>query len=105
MHGCVTFRYVVRAEIEDPARSVEYQRWLIDEGHVAEVCRVSGASAEVVRIDAPVPTLEVRYAFPSRAAFAVYERDHAPRLRAEGAARFGVGVRFTRSTGDVVHAI
>lgn len=99
------FRYTVRGETEDAAAAAAYLAWLTDEGHAAEVCRVSGASAEIVRIDAAIPTFEVRYAFPSRAAFASYERDHAPRLRAEGASRFGSTIRWARSTGELVRAV
>lgn len=39
-----------------------------------------------------------------RACFETYERDHAPRLRAEGLARFPVesGIRYSRSLGEIV---
>jgi hypothetical protein len=45
----------------------------------------------------------VRYHFPSREAFAAYERDHAPRLRADGLRRFPPerGVSYRRSVGVV----
>lgn len=97
----MTFRYTVRGEIEDEAAIADYLGWLIEEGHTAEVCRLGGARAEIVRIDAAIPMIEVRYAFPSREAFAAYERDHAPRLRAEGVARFGSRIRFARTTGEL----
>jgi len=97
----MTFEYVVRAELDDPELAARFRRWLV-EGHMAEVCRAGAVSAELVLVDAPVPTFEARYVFPSREAFAAYERDHAPRLRAESAAMFGAG-RFTRSTGERVH--
>ena len=40
-------------------------------------------------------------------AFAAYERNHAPRVRAEGAARIPPqgGVRLTRSLGAIVASI
>jgi hypothetical protein len=95
--------YVVRCELEDESLAAQYLAWLRDEGHVAEVCAVSGASATIVRLDpAAPPRIEVRYRFPSRRAFADYERDHAPRLRAEGLARFPRGARFTRETGEIL---
>ena len=98
----MTFSYVVRSEFDDPDLAEAYSAWLVG-GHLEEVCRLGGATAELVRIDAPLPTFEARYAFPSRDAFAAYERDHAPRLRAEGVAKFGAG-RFARSTGDRLFA-
>ena len=87
-------------QVGDPPAKLLVLAWLIDEGHVREVCRVGRATAEVVRIDAESPTVEVRYTFASREAFAAYERDHAPRLRAEGAERFAKSARFARATGE-----
>jgi hypothetical protein len=60
--------------------------------------------AEIVQLDGPEPAFEVRYHFPSRAAFARYEKEHAPRLRAEGLRRFPVekGVVYRRSVGQVI---
>ena len=96
------FRYVVRAEIDDPALAERYCAWLVG-GHVAEVGALLGGTGEVVRIEASIPTYESRYAFASREAYAAYERDHAPRMRAEGLAKFPSGVRFTRSVGESVY--
>jgi hypothetical protein len=58
---------------------------------------------EVVRIDGPVIEYESRYDFPSREAFDRYEREHAPRLRAEGLRLFPTehGVHYRRTTGIV----
>ena len=64
--------------------------------------RAAGAvSAEVVEHDGG--GFEARYTFASREAFAAYERDHAPRLRAEGLALFGPdkGVSYRRTLGTV----
>jgi hypothetical protein len=99
--GSEMFRYVVRAEIDDSGAAAEYLAWLSD-GHVEQVCECSGAEAEIVRLDAEHAIFEVHYAFPTRAAFDTYEREHAPRLRAEGMDRFAGRVRFSRSTGEVV---
>jgi hypothetical protein len=97
------FSYVVRCELDDEALAARYLAWLRDEGHVAEVCAVAGASATIVRLDPPLPPrIEVRYRFPSREAFAAYERDHAPRLRGEGRVRFPRGARFIRESGEIL---
>lgn len=96
------FSYVVRAELDSEAIAESYVAWLTG-GHVAEVCHLSGARGAVVRLDGDRPRVESRYVFPSRDAFAAYERDHAPRLRAEGVERFGGTARFERSTGDELY--
>jgi hydroxyacylglutathione hydrolase len=96
------FRYVVRAEATTRELLQRYERWLGVEGHVAEVVRAGALRGEVVRIDGEPPRIEVHYTFASRAAFAAYERDHAPRLRAEGLAKFPSGITFARTSGDLV---
>jgi hypothetical protein len=77
--------------------------WMQD-GHVAEVLAGGATAAEIVRLDLPEPTFDVHYRFPSREAFAAYERDHAPRLRADGLRRFPVekGVTYKRTLGIAV---
>ncbi len=78
--------------------------WLIDQ-HLADVLAAGAASADVVRWDGEPLTLEVRYTFASRAAFNQYEQEHAPRLRAEGIAKFPpseLGLIYRRQTGDIV---
>lgn len=79
--------------------------WLRD-AHVGHVCDAGADDAEIVILDgdASAPAVEVRYRFASREAFAAYERDHAPRLRAEGLAeleRLGATASFTRTTGEI----
>jgi hypothetical protein len=98
--------YTVAATFEDPAVADEWLRWLA-EGHVAEVLAGGATSAVVVELDGPKRSFEVRYRFPSRQAFEAYERDHAPRLRAEGLLRFPTsrGVGYSRSLGVVVGVI
>ena len=60
----------------------------------------------VVKVTDPAAPLEVAsiYTFPSREAFDGYLRDHAPRLRSEGLARFGPqsGVTFRRQIGTIL---
>src|SRR5262249_61192900 len=69
--------------------------------HIADVLAAGALSAEVVELDGS--EFEARYRFASREAFAAYERDHAPRLRAEGLALFPPekGVQYRRSLGEV----
>ena len=80
--------------------------WLdwMDQGHVADVIAGGATSAEIVQLDLPEPTFDVHYRFPSHEAFTAYERDHAPRLRAEGLKLFPTekGVTYKRTVGRVV---
>ena len=94
--------YTVSATFTAPAVAEEWIAWLMD-GHVREVIAGGATDAWIVRLDGNERTVEVRYHFPSREAFARYERDHAPRLRAEGLARFPVerGIAYRRSVGVV----
>jgi hypothetical protein len=77
-----------------------YRAWLAD--HVAEIVALpgfTGASTWDVVDPAPsagVAHLCVQYALRDAAALAAYLREHAPRLRADGIARFGERVRATR---------
>lgn len=93
--------YTVRIHVP-AALEGEWRAWI--DGHVREVIAAGALAAEVVRLDGADPVFEARYRFAGRDTFAAYERDHAPRLRAEGLARFGPerGVRYERSLGEVV---
>jgi hypothetical protein len=100
--------YTVSAAFEGTETGLMEQwiDWLKAE-HLYEVCEAGAMDAWIVRLD-PRPgeplRCEVRYRFASRRAFEAYERDHAPRLRAEGLARFPVasGIRYSRSLGEIV---
>jgi len=93
--------YVVRIDFDDPAAHRDMLAWLRDR-HISDVLAAGAESAEIVVVDGAV-ALEVRYRFASRDAFAAYERDHAPRLRAEGVAFLaGRAARFTRTTGEIL---
>jgi hypothetical protein len=95
--------YTVECEFDDAAVAAPFIAWLARE-HVADVCAAGAIDAEIVELDGAPLRCEVRYRFASRDAFAAYERDHAPRLRAEGqrhVPREG-GVRFRRSVGTIV---
>jgi 8-oxo-dGTP pyrophosphatase MutT (NUDIX family) len=94
--------YSVRVSFTDATVADEWLAWL-QAGHVAEVLGGGATDAEIVELDGPIRSFEVRYHFPTRAAFAAYERDHAPRLRAEGLRRFPIerGVVYQRAVGYV----
>ncbi len=86
--------------------AAEWLAWLRHH-HLADVIAAGAQTAEVVTWDGEPLTLEVRYRFSSREAFADYERDHAPRLRAEGLRLFPpeqLGLVFRRQTGEIKHA-
>jgi hypothetical protein len=97
------FAYTVACTFHDAETAEEWIAWLRDE-HLAEVCAAGALDAEVVRFDSMPVRCEVRYHFASREDFARYERDYAPRLRAEGLKRFPPerGLKYERSTGEVV---
>ena len=104
--------YAVTARLPSSELAVEYLDWLGSGGHLQAVIDGGASSACAVRLD-PAPhesAMPVRimslYTFPSREAFAAYERDHAPALRADGVARFGDrGIEFERTTGEIVTAL
>lgn len=99
----MSFAYTVTATFADAAVADEMIDWLAG-GHLADVCEAGAQDAEVIRRDGTPVSLEVRYHFADREAFAAYEREHAERLRAEGRERFTAerGVSFARSTGLVI---
>jgi Domain of unknown function (DUF4286) len=82
------------------------EAWLhwLREGHIGAVLAGGALDAEIVALDAPTTTYEVRFHFPSREAFEKYEREHAPRLRADGLRLFHVekGVIYRRSIGVIL---
>lgn len=96
------FHYCVQATFTDERVANEWLAWLRD-GHIADVMRGGALDAEIIKIDGEALTYEVHYHFASREAFAAYERDFAPALRAEGLAKFPTsrGVSYRRATGEV----
>jgi hypothetical protein len=100
--------YTVHAEFDDEATLRRWVEWL-GAGHLAELCASGALDAEAIMLDPvvqdgrPVYRGEARYHFASREAFGLYEREHAPRLRAEGLRRFPIekGVRYRRTVGEV----
>lgn len=92
---------IYEVEIDlDAAIRTDYLAWL--DAHVAEICALPGFSgATVFEVVDPVPVpgrvrLCTRYRLRDRAALDAYLRDHAPRLRADGIARFGGRFHATR---------
>lgn len=96
------FVYGVSATFATRAVADEWLAWLKG-GHIA-ACLAAGGALDAVIIASDDLTYEVRYRYLSRHAFAVYERDHAPRLRAEGLRLFPVerGITYRRSMGIAV---
>jgi len=94
--------YTVAVTFSDPALAEGWLAWLRG-GHIAQVIAGGATDAEVVELDAEAGrSFEVRYRFPSRDAFARYEREFAPRLREEGARLFPQekGVAYRRAVGE-----
>lgn len=91
--------YTVIATVP-PAVLDDYVDWLLD-GHVQAVVAGGAEQATVTRIDGDPVRIESRYIFRDQAAFARYEAEVAPALRADGIARFVEphGATFTRWTG------
>lgn len=84
----------VRRDIDD-----EYRAWL--GAHVEEILRLPGfLAAQVFSVrdadDAESLSYCVQYRLRDADALDAYLREHAPRLRAEGRARFGDGFSATR---------
>lgn len=91
--------YEVNIEVDASAHE-EYRVWLRD--HVAEILALPGfTGAKVFEVLEPPPSagrvgLCVQYALRDQDALDDYLRDHAPRLRADGIARFGDRFQATR---------
>lgn len=91
--------YEVNLEVED-AIAADYRAWL--HAHVAAILALPGfLDAGVHEVLEPAPPagfagLCVHYRLESEAAYTAYLRDHAPRMRAEGEARFGGRFRARR---------
>jgi antibiotic biosynthesis monooxygenase (ABM) superfamily enzyme len=91
-------RVIIHAEI-----AADYRAWL--ETHIREILAIPGfVSAELLsEDDADGATVwTARYHLQSREALEHYLREHAPRLRAEGVARFGDRFKATRRVLELV---
>jgi hypothetical protein len=101
----MSIRYTVRCRFENagPGLPEQWVKWLTDH-HLAGVIAAGATSAEIIEMDAEVPTFEVRYSFASRTDWEHYLHHHAPRLRAEGLQRFPpeLGLVYERSVGRLI---
>jgi len=91
--------YEVNVDLDAAIRD-EYLAWLRE--HMREICALPGfESARLFEVGAPAAeagrtSLCVQYALVDQAALDAYLREHAPRLRAEGVAKFGDRFRASR---------
>lgn len=97
--------YEVSVDV-DSAIHAEYLRWL--ETHVAEILALPGfTGADVLEVLDPAEAGRLRvcmlYRLVDEPALQTYLREHAPRLRAEGLARFGDRMRATRRVMRSLH--
>ncbi len=99
-----SFIYTVTAEFDAPEVASEWVEWL-REGHLADV--ISGGAREAAVIVLGPLQFQARYVFDDAGAFAKYEKESAPKLRAEGLRKFPAsrGVRMSRSTGEVLFSL
>ena len=87
------------------AIAAEYRVWL--DAHVQEILALPGfLGAEVFERREPAPSegelvLCTQYRLRDAAALDDYLREHAPRLRADGLARFGDGFRAERRVLEI----
>jgi len=94
--------YEVTAAIQDLSILDDWVRWMGDE-HLADVVAAGATRGRLIRIDGPTATFVCQYEFASRGALDRYLSEHAPRLRAEGTARFDAEqVAYSRHTGDIL---
>ena len=90
--------YEVSVDVDGAIRD-DYLRWLGP--HVAEIVALPGFDgAQVYEVVEPalpdVLRVCIRYRLVDADALQAYLREHAPRLRADGVARFGERVRMQR---------
>jgi hypothetical protein len=98
--------YTVRATLPSVQLRGRFLSWLVPD----HVMAVKAGGAEAVRVVLPdraadnaPATVETQYVFPSRKAFDIYVRDHAPALRADGLKHFppATGIVFERQVAEI----
>lgn len=90
--------YTVTCTFADDDIARAFVAWL-QHHHMADVARAGAIGAELV---AYPRGCECRYRFATRESLETYERERAPRLRAEGLARAEGRVTFARSVGEIL---
>ena len=91
--------YEVNLDV-DAGIAADYRAWL--DVHVGDILALPGfTGARILEVQEPAPppariALCVQYTLVDAAALDGYLREHAPRLRADGVARFGDGFRAHR---------
>ncbi len=94
--------YEVRASVE-PEIAQAYRAWL--DPHIREILGIPGFTGAELLSETHEdgrPVWTVRYHLQSHEALEAYLRDHAPRLRADGQARFGDRFSATRRVMELV---
>jgi len=98
--------HTVRATLPTLQLRGRYLSWLVPD-HVLAV-KASGATDVRVVLpdrtgDTAPATVEVQYVFPTRKAFDIYVRDHAPVLRADGLKHFPpeTGISYDRQVAEI----
>ena len=69
---------MVTVTLPDEAMARAFVAWL-QGGHMADVLAGGASHAQIVALDQPAHTFEIRYRFPSRESFERYDREFAPR--------------------------
>lgn len=99
--------YEVNLDVE-AAIAEEYRAWLAEHiAHMLELPGFTGAASFEVTDPAPAPdriVFCVQYHMRDQAALDAYLRDHATRMRADGATRFGERFRASRRVLKTVAA-
>lgn len=97
--GGGTVIYEVNLDLDAEIRD-DYVAWLLP--HMREISALPGfVDARLLEVEDPAAgtgrvSLSVHYALSDANALATYLREHAPRLRADGEARFGGRFRASR---------
>ena len=100
-----TVIYAVDLEV-DLDIATAYRAWL--QAHMREILALPGfTGAQLLAVREPAPPagrigLCVQYRLRDAAALDTYLREHAPRLRADGIARFGERFRASRRVLEVL---
>ena len=103
-----TVVYEVNLDLEAAIRD-EYVAWLLP--HMRAICTLSGfIDAQLFGVVDPAADSDrvsfcVQYTLRDAAALDAYLRDHAPRMRAEGEAKFGGRFRASRRVLRVIDRI